>query len=386
MDPSWITEEMADRLDNALDAASVKILWPGRTSLDVCIQALKGAWGVVMAKRDMASWMWVLPKGARVWEIQSEMEPSASLLHICAAANIEHRLLIVAKGVPNQREKDSMFEKLLKDMQSLTTSTERLDLLLPAKRTDFFSHAGDSFREMARLWGERGYVNLVEAPVQQVWLGGVGDTLLYDRPTLQWLEASSERSWKKALFGNPTPKDGIAWTFWPRRPRLVEELVAKGYPTKSYEAREKNLVFYGRSENDVQRKRRTGAAWETACDDYSHVSTTDSYTYTQEEYLQRLSNAKYGLCLAGYGAKCHREIECMAMGCVPVVAPEVDMSSYADPPVEGLHYFRVQSPEEANAVTRMTAERWTVMSAACKDWWVRNASVEGLWSLTSRLI
>jgi len=391
MDPSWITEEMADRLEDALKSvATVKILWPGRTSLDVCIQALKGAWGVVMAKRELASWMWVLPTGARVWEIQSEMEPSASLLHICTAANIEHRLLIVAKGVPNQREKDTVFEKLLKDVeQSLTpaASTQRLDILIPAKRTDFFSHVGDSFREMAHLWGERGYVNVVEAPVQQVWLGAVGETLLYDRPTLQWLEASSERTWKKALFGNPAPKDGTAWTFWPRRPRLVEELVAKGYPTKSYEARDKNLVFYGRSENSVQRKKRTGADWESACDDYSHlISTVDSYTYTQKEYLERLSNAKYGLCLAGYGNKCHREIECMAMGCVPVVAAEVDMSSYADPPLEGLHYFRVQSPEEAKAVTKVTAERWTVMSAACRDWWERNASVEGMWSLTMRLI
>jgi hypothetical protein len=167
----------------------------------------------------------------------------------------------------------------------------------------------------------------------------------------------------------------------------VEEIVSRGLPTRSYEVRDKNLVFYGRSENAIQHKRRTECNWEEACDDFYHNTTNaDTYLYTQEEYLERLTFAKYGLCLAGYGTKCHREIECMAMGCVPVVAPEVDMSSYADPPVEGLHYFRVKTPEEAKLVIQVTAERWTVMSAACRDWWARNASVEGMWSLTSRLV
>ena len=162
--------------------------------------------------------------------------------------------------------------------------------------------------------------------------------------------------------------------------------MTKGLPTKSYEAREKTLVFYGRSENAVQRDRRTGAKWEEACDDFSHrISSLDRYPYTHTEYLERLANAKYGLCLAGYGNKCHREIECMAMGCVPIVAPEVDMSSYAEPPEEGLHYFRVRSPEEARIATSVTPDRWTVMSAACRDWWQRNASADGSWALTQRL-
>jgi len=155
---------------------------------------------------------------------------------------------------------------------------------------------------------------------------------------------------------------------------------------KSFEAREKNLVFYGHSENPVQRSRRSGANWSSACDDFTHtISAVSVYKYTQAEYLERLANAKYGLCLAGYGYKCHREIECMAMGCVPVVAPEVDMSNYADPPVEGLHDFRVATPAAAAEIKNITAERWTVMSVACRDWWRRNASVDGMWELTKRL-
>jgi hypothetical protein len=110
------------------------------------------------------------------------------------------------------------------------------------------------------------------------------------------------------------------------------------------------------------------------------------YPFPAEVYLERLAESKYGLCLAGYGYKCHREIECMAMGTVPIVTPEVDMEHYAEPPKEGLHYFRVKSPEEVGPLLLdITAERWIVMSNACREWWTRNASVDGLWELTKRL-
>ena len=376
----WVTDELADTLEENYE---VKLLWPGKTTLDICLDAMRGACGIIMASRELAAWSWVLPEDARVWEIQSEMQPSAEQLHLCAAAGLDHRLIIVPKGVPNQRDKDLVMKKILADMQPTPVT-----LIMPTPQAGFYGHAGDSFRETARLWAAKGYVTIEERPVSHVWLGGVGETLLYDRPTLQWLEQApkAESVWKQALFGNPAPPaGGKSWSFWPRRPELVEELVAAGLPAKSYEAREKGLVFYGRSENAVQRERRTKADWADACDDFSHRISIDKYPYTQREYLELLTNAKFGLCLAGYGYKCHREVECMAMGCVPVVAPEVDMTNYADPPVEGLHYFRVETPAEAKAVLATTAERWMVMSAACRDWWARNASVEGMWELTQRL-
>ena len=398
VDNAWLTEEMAEKLEESvkgLKGLTVRLLWPGKTALDVCIGVLQGAWGIIMASKALALWTWVLPEGAYVWEIQSEMEPCAKQLHLSGAAGLDHRLVIVAKGVPNQREKDLVLKKIVGDMKfdpivPIDPVNSKQILIMPTGRQGFYGHAGDSFRETARLWAKRGYVDIVEKDVCQVWLGGVGQTLLYDRPTLQWLNdvPIEEHKWKNALFGNPAPPvSGTSWSFWPRRPELVEEIVAAGIPMKSYEAREKNLVFYGRSENAVQRERRTGLDWASACDDFSHrISSSDKYTYTQKEYLERLANAKYGLCLAGYGYKCHREIECMAMGCVPVIAPEVDMSNYAEPPVEGLHYLRISTPEEAKAAAETTAERWTVMSVACRDWWQRNASVDGMWDLTQRLI
>jgi hypothetical protein len=76
----------------------------------------------------------------------------------------------------------------------------------------------------------------------------------------------------------------------------------------------------------------------------------------------------------------------MAMGCVPVVAPEVDMENYADPPVEGVHYIRVDSPGAVTArLKEIGPEEWQKMSTACKAWWAKNCSVKGLWELTERL-
>jgi hypothetical protein len=76
----------------------------------------------------------------------------------------------------------------------------------------------------------------------------------------------------------------------------------------------------------------------------------------------------------------------MAMGCVPVVAPEVDMASYAVPPQEGIHYLRLTNPEgAATAIAEVTPERWAQMSAACRVWWRANASAEGSLDLTRRL-
>ena len=148
----------------------------------------------------------------------------------------------------------------------------------------------------------------------------------------------------------------------------------------------RRLVFYGKIENAVQEKRRSAQDWSKACDDFILSSPSEPHVYTHKQYLQRLAQARFGLCLAGYGNKCHREIECMAMGVVPIVAPDVDMSSYAVPPQEGVHYFRAKTPTEAKVLSKTTSdEEWQKMSLACHAWWKENASAEGMWRLTQRL-
>jgi hypothetical protein len=402
VDESWVTTEMAEALEAALEELGLlcKFVWPKTTALDMILSSLLGAWGLVVADPAMIGWSWLLPKGAKIWEIQSEMEPSAKGLHLAGAAELEHRLVIVPKGAPNAVELGKLRESLCRDMKTvmgLGIETPSLGaptpptLCIVPNRTGYFAHAGDSFREMLRIWEQKGYVRIEESTTaSHVWLHSIGDTLLYDRPTLEWLVAAppAEQTWRQGLFGNPTPpKNGAPWTFWPRRPRLVEDAVAAGLGKATYDERQRCLVFYGKSENAVQLERRTAHDWSGICDEFLHVDGSPKpYALSQMEYLKRLATARYGLCLAGYGRKCHREIECMAMGCVPIVAAEVDMDSYAEPPQVGVHYFRVLNPAEArHVVDEITPERWATMSAACRDWWARNASAEGSWALTKRL-
>ena len=60
----------------------------------------------------------------------------------------------------------------------------------------------------------------------------------------------------------------------------------------------------------------------------------------------KLRNSKYGLCLRGYGSKCHREVELMGLGTVPLITSDVCIDSYMDPPIENVHYLKINNPDE----------------------------------------
>jgi hypothetical protein len=278
----------------------------------------------------------------------------------------------------------------VKEIVSIFGSTGTTDLptvWMPRSSLDgFFAHPGDSFREMVRLWAAAGLVAIKEHDGTMVWWDKVGadGVLLYDRPTNEWRLAASEaeKSWRLALFGNPkvgSVSKAVPWFFWPRRPELVENLASVAAAKDR-----KGLVFYGKVENAVQGRRRKGD-WKSVCSEWVLVQGDEPYPFTQKEYLERLGSARYGLCLAGYGYKCHREIECMAMGCVPVVAADVDMDSYANPPVVGVHYLRVNGPEDVPAAIA-GVDDWQKMSNACRLWWKENASCAGSFELTKRLV
>ena len=397
-DPIWITDAFVDGLE--VPGVEIVKVMKGEAVLSI-VEKLNGAWGVItVTGHELNSLLWLLPNGGHVWETQIEATPSVELLHLCDVADVEHDLTIMPRPKPyNDNERNifltnmtaniKLYRNKVKLAKPLATATEIPTVILPNQTEGFFAHSGDSFREMVAIWGERKYVNVKSADVCNVWLEGPKRVLLYDRPTLKWLEESkkSEQTWDIALFGNPTPpRAAKPWSFWPRRPRLVEELVGLGIPNRSYAERSLGTVFYGRSENSVQKHNRSIHDWSATCNEFVHIlGTTVPYPYTQREYLERLSKAKWGLCLAGFGKKCHREIECMAMGCVPVVAPEVDMMSYANPPVEGVHYLRVEDPSKMKLLSMIPQEKWEEMSMACKAWWATNSSAKGLWELTKSL-
>jgi hypothetical protein len=393
----FLEDQMIQALERALPSNVTVDVVTSATPFPEVINALRGATAFVFAggPETHATWAaaWALPERATMVELQPEMRASAEAAHFAAVAGLDYALVPMPRGgaVQNVVARIVQALGLAKAAPASPMPIRPMELLMP-RRDGFFGHAGDSFREMAELWAERGYVAVEPRDdICNVWLSGVGDTLLYDRPTMEWLNKSPirEKGWRRALFGNPAPaaQNAHAWTFWPRRPRLVEALVGRGVGGSL--KRSKRLVFYGRSENAVQKERRSAADWATAFgpgDVFSHVEGSAPYPLTQEGYLEALADAKFGLCLAGYGYKCHREVECMAMGCVPIVAPEVDMDNYADPPKEGVHYLRAATPKAAAAaMASLSPAAWAAMSAACRAWWRRNASVEGSWTVTKRV-
>jgi hypothetical protein len=388
-----LTSEFIQQLEDVLERGwDIKVVYPGKTSAHRMFDCFNGAWGVMYGGTDGyegCGWNWMLPKGGYAMEVAGECSQG---LEVSAASGLEHRF------VPKHLEK--IFETVWEENQSWVASAEdendtRPVIWMPRKDLEgYFAHPGDSFREMVRLWAKAGLCRVKEHSLAtMVWWGDVGaeGVLLYDRPNHDWRLAAPlvEKSWKKALFGNPKVPSGAAncspWFFWPRRPELVEELARA--TLRGWEDRKDGIVFYGKTENKVQEKRRSTADWKSACSEWVMVKGDEAYPFTQKEYLENLAKARFGLCLAGYGYKCHREVECMALGCVPVCAPEVDMDSYAVPPVEGVHYIRVSSPEDAlEKISAVSEEKWVEMSAAARAWWLNVCSVEGSFALTKRLI
>lgn len=370
-------------IEKGLEAAGyeVEVVYPSKTSVERIADVFRGAWGIVCGCGIAAvGWNWILPVGANVFEVNSSKMTG---LEISSAGGLNH--YFVGK-VPAE---------IVQVVSSASASASApVDPSLPTvwlpEGKGFFAHPGDSFREMVGLWGKAGYVNVRSHDGTQVWWDKVGadGVLLYDRPTNEWRLAApeAEREWRKALFGNPKPSatGAVPWTFWPRRPSLVEELALAA--AKGFEERSQGPVFYGKTENAVQERRRQGD-WKAVCEEFVMVKGDEKYPFTQTEYLEKLASTRFGLCLPGYGFKCHREIECMAMGCVPLVSEWVDMSSYANPPVEGVHYLRLGNSREIPAVmASVSKESWEKMSAACRTWWAENASCKGSFELTRRLI
>uniref|UniRef100_A0A6C0ANP3 Exostosin GT47 domain-containing protein n=1 Tax=viral metagenome TaxID=1070528 RepID=A0A6C0ANP3_9ZZZZ len=414
--------DLVERLSKNFTAT--KTIWC-TDDAKVWAQALSGATRVILSssvkniKHQSWAWLWLAPVGCKILELQEEREPSDSLVHLAAAAGLEWTLLqyprstaegfkrIVEKEVgkwgpksPEAPKPDELEETPISvevtDTIPTIIQTEAFaappTILTPPRsmKHGFFGHKGDSFRELIDLWEEKGLVVRKEDPaLTQCWLGEVGGILLYDRPTWAWLDKAPapEQIYKVCLAGNPDHSEKPSakpWIFWPRQPRLVEEMAL--IPRKSFDDRTDNMVFFGRIENDVQASYRTKEieSWSSICNKFSMQQGKEPYALSPKEYLEALQNAKYGLCLRGYGPKCNREIELLAMGTVPVVTSDVDFSNYAEPLINGVHVILVR--DKADAMEKlsygMSEEKWNEISEAGFQWWKRNCSVEGSWAQT----
>ena len=394
-DDVLLTSQIVSALERAFEdmGYDVDIVFPNRGNPAFMAESLVGA-SLCIAGPGCHGLFWLLPKGIKIIECLPETKITTDGLRMATASSLEYNVVLAPRAKPDVLAK-MLLERIQGCLAAASQKINRPILILPQDEAfkGFHSHCGDSFREMARIWANRGYVELQRSSKTPFcWLGGIGETLLYDRANYDWLD-HEKPSYKLLLAGNPDASlkpNAKQWNFWPRRPELVEKH-AEELAAIPYSKRAKNLVFYGKVENSIQRNARSSAAslWE-ACDGFDMpVGTSQKYKYSQEDYLKAIANSKYGLCMAGYGPKCNREIELMAVGTVPVVAPGVDMDKYANPPQEGVHYIRVRSlnPEDVKQqLAEISAESWHSLSASAHKWWQDNASADGLWHRTLELL
>ena len=242
-------------------------------------------------------------------------------------------------------------------------------------------HANDSFRELALLYKKNtSDVNIELIDNGHCWLGN--HILLYDRPTNEWFNQDLA-STSLILMGNgdinhegqllqQNNLNVKPWIFWPRRPFIIEKFLENN-KEKLYRERTIESIFIGNIENSVQNQYRNSQYnWENVLDVYYCTQGTQ-HKFSQEEYLQQLANAKYGLCLRGYGSKCHREVELMALGTVPIITESVSIESYMNPPTENVHYIRCNNPENLKTIlSNISQEEWEDMSKKCYDWYQKN--------------
>ena len=249
-------------------------------------------------------------------------------------------------------------------------------------------HANDSFRELAVMWMKHNDVKLelIDNSIH-CWIHS--SVILYDRPTLQWINNNVKNA-KCLLMGNGRATEEIAtlkdngvnaqpWIFWPRRPMILEKLLEQ--PTLSYNERPIKTIFIGNYENSTQEKYRNNNNWSSVITEF-HCTSGNKHKFKQQEYLSKLRTSKFGLCLRGYGSKCHREVELMAFGTVPLLTADVSVD-YINSLQENIHYIKVNSPDDLKTkVDNMLESEWKILSDNCIKWYKTNVHSANSWNTT----
>ena len=250
-----------------------------------------------------------------------------------------------------------------------------------------FAHSHDTFRELATMWKD--YVEIEYSKNHYHPFLKYNDQLicLFDRPIYE--EWSQYINTEYVLFGNPTPpkkfKYESSWIFWGRNPKKLEEARSN---LLSYRKRVLKTFFAGKIENPLQHKKRTQTQidWTKYIEDFS-CPVNDERKYTQVQYLEKIKQSKFGLCLPGYGNKCNREIELLGLGTVPIVTKGVDVSNYFEPLLENIHYIYAEDGEDLlYKINKLTEEDWIYLSQSGLEWYERNCSPKGSFETTLKTI
>ena len=252
-------------------------------------------------------------------------------------------------------------------------------------------HTNDSFREL---------MVLIKAGTHDVDICLTDNTihcwiepniLMYDRPTTEWCNNELTNASLMLIGNGDTNVEGKAihsnfpnlvvkpWIFWPRKPMILEQIL-KTVSIVKFEERTIDSIFIGNIENSVQNKYRNNIKWSDVITEY-HCTHGKKHLFTHKEYLMKIRQAKFGLCLRGYGSKCHREVELMAFGVIPLITNGVTTTSYMEPLIENTHYLFVSSPDDLKyKLQNMSQDKCEQMSRNCFEWYQRNVHSSNCWN------
>lgn len=308
-------DDIEEKLENMF---KVFVVYPGKTSPERLLACLSGAWGIVCPSGIEASgWNWMLPKGAHVFEIDSSDDVS---LDISATSYLEHHFT----DVKNILEEICSLPLYISNTLNIAPI-----VWIPRQIEGYFSHEGDGFRELLRMWNVKGYIQMKEhSTATMCWWGEVGSILLYDRPTQAWRLSAPmpEREYTRMLVR------GSDWILWARNPSIVEDFVNQDFHTNPWE-------------------KRRGFA---------------DTTLNAQESLVSFSNSLY---MVWNGQK-EFLVEALAMGCVPIM-------DTSDILIEGEHYVKEDT---------LSREEWERISKNCHHAWKTRYSCEGSFCVTKEIL
>jgi hypothetical protein len=252
-------------------------------------------------------------------------------------------------------------------------------------------HNNDSFRELIVLMKSRTPDVDIQLTANSIHCWIEPNVLMYDRPTLEWCNTELQNASLMLIGNGDINVEGKIinkklsnlvvnpWIFWPRKPMILEN-VLNIQPILQFHERSIESIFIGNIENSVQNKYRSNNKWSDVISEY-HCTLGTKHLFSHKEYLMKIRQAKYGLCLRGYGSKCHREVELMAFGVVLLVTEGVTTASYMEPLIENTHYLIVYSPDDLTSkLHNMTAQKWSIMSQNCYEWYQRNVHSDNCWN------